>query len=73
MYPCNHPEKYIYEEIGTERKRRIFGKLPYTQYEIEHINKLKEYLNKKSPYMNYPNELLLRFNYSGNFLLSKVT
>jgi hypothetical protein len=32
MYPCNHPEKYIYEEIGAERKRRIFGKLPYTQY-----------------------------------------
>jgi hypothetical protein len=34
---------------------------------------LKEYLKKKAPNMHYTDELLLKFSYEGNFLLSDVT
>lgn len=30
-------------------------------------------MHKKSPYVSYPDELLLRFSYAGNFLLSQAT
>lgn len=53
--------------------RRIFTRSLYEPFEREAIDKLKEYLKKKAPNIYYPDELLLRFNYAGQFHFSEVT
>jgi hypothetical protein len=64
---------YQYENVNGKHVRRIFAHSAYETFEREAILNLKEYLKKKAPNIYYPDELLLRFNYLGNFLLSEVT
>lgn len=69
----NYIADYIHETINGRKVRRIFAKCQYEQYERDAIEKLKDYLKKKAPNMHYTDELLLKFSYEGNFLLSDVT
>lgn len=66
-------ESYSYECVSGRHKRRLFGGGRYSEYEREEMGKVKEYLRKKKPHMDYSEEVLLRLCYSGDFLLSEVT